>query len=360
MSGTEGPKRGRKKGEPEQPETPAATDAPGEDPGAQPAPTEPSPAANPWHPINAEAPQRRSANIEDILRQRRGGAGRSLPDGLPRSWIGLAALGVVSAWLLSTSIHVLAQGERGIVTTFGRYAATIGPGLNFTLPWPVQAVERREVGKELVTLLPDKEAETLMLTRDGELIDLRLQVRWRVADLRLFSFAFPDGEAALRRLADSTIRAAVAEMTFDELRGGKRQAELQQRVARRLQRLLDAMRSGVTIAGIEVTGTNPPAKLADTFKQIGKASDDARKNHERAVAYAGQIKLTAEAEAVAFDKAYALYRIAPDVTRARIYYETMEKVLRNNQVVLGGSGGGIALPPAQDAKAATPATPVGE
>lgn len=357
MSGTEGPKRGRKKGNPQQPDVPSAPDAPREDVAPPLPPETPAPPVNPWHPINEEAPQRRSASIEDIFR--RPGGGRTPRPG-NKSLVGVALLGVVSAWLLSSSIHVLAQGERAIVTTFGRYAGTIGPGLNFTLPWPVQAVERREVGKEMVTLLPDKDAETLMLTRDGELIDLHLQVRWRVSGLRQFTYAFPDGEAALRRLADSTIRAAVAEMTFDDLRGGKRQAELQRRVTQRLQRLLDAMRAGITVAGVEVTSTNPPAKLADTFKKIGTANEDARKNHDRAVAYASQVKITAEAEAIAFDKAYELYQIAPDVTRTRIYYETMEKVLRNNQVVLGGTASAVSLPPPPGSKPGAIATPGGQ
>jgi len=149
----------------------------------------------------------------------------------------------------------------------------------------------------------------------------------------------------------------VAEMTFDELRGGKRQAELQQRVSQRLDRQFLAMHGGVTVTGVEVTSAKPPAKLDDTFKKISVANDDARKNHETAVAYANQIKLTAEAEAVAFDKAYALYRVAPDVTRARIYYETMEKVLRNNPVVLGGTN--VTIPPPPVTKPATTATQAG-
>ena len=349
MSESESPKRGRRK----TPDKPAASEAQAPETGTQaPAPAaepsppaEPEPPRNPWLPPAEDSPgQRRSASMDDLLRSR-----RPLPRGPVKpgsgAILGIAMVGVLSAWLLSTSIHVLAQGERGVVTTFGRYAGTIGPGLTLTLPWPIQAVTRREVGKELVALLPDKEAETLMLTRDGELIDVRLQVRWRIGDLRQFTYALPDGEAALRRLADSAIRGAVAEMTFDELRGGKRQAELQQRVAQRMQRVLDAWKAGITVSGIEVTAANPPARLADTFKKIGTANEESRKNHEVALTYAGQLKYNAEARARAFDKAYELYRIAPDVTRSRIYYDTIEKVLRNNPVVIGGTATGVSLPP---------------
>ncbi len=345
MSETEGPKRGRKKSTPTEPETAGVDEAPA-------AGTGPEAPRNPWHPINSEAPQRRSASIEDILRSR-GGGRVSMPGSLGNNWFGWAALGLAAAWLISSSIHILGQGERGILTTFGRYQATLGPGLNVTMPWPVQAVNRVEVGKELATLLPDKETETLMLTRDGQLIDIRLQVRWRIDDPRRYSYALADGEAALTRLADSTIRTAVAEFTFDELRGGKRRAELHQRVQTRLQRVLDAWGAGVNVAGVEVIGANSPAKLADSAKQVDKASEDARKNHEIAASYANDRRQKAEAEATAFDKAYALYKAAPDVTRSRIYYETIEKVLRNNQVVLGGNGGGINLPPPPASKAAS-------
>lgn len=349
MSESESPKRGRKKTPDKPAEAPAdnpETGTASSTPAAEPSPPpEPEAPRNPWLPTAEEGPaQRRSASMEDLLRSRRPLQRGPLKPG-SGAILGIAMVGVLSAWLLSSSIHVLAQGERGVVTTFGRYAGTIGPGLNLTLPWPIQAVTRREVGKELVALLPDKEAETLMLTRDGELIDLRLQVRWRITDLRQFTYAMPDGEAALRRLADSTIRGAVAEMTFDELRGGKRQAELQQRVAQRMQRVLDAWKAGISVSGIEVTATNPPARLADTFKKIATAGEDSRKNHEAAIAYAGQVKYRAEIEARAFDRAYELYRIAPDATRARIYYETIEKVLRNNPVTIGGTGTGAALPP---------------
>ncbi|MEQ1496386.1 MAG: hypothetical protein ABL912_11595, partial [Novosphingobium sp.] len=110
--------------------------------------------------------------------------------------------------------------------------------------------------------------------------------------------------------------------------------------------------AGVKVAGIEVTGANYPAKLAETSKLIDKANEEARKDHEISAAYANDRRQKAEAEATAFDKAYALYKAAPDVTRSRIYYETIEKVLRNNQVVLGGSGG-ITLPSPLAPKAAS-------
>jgi membrane protease subunit HflK len=268
-------------------------------------------------------------------------------------WL-LGAIGVLSAWLLSTSIHFLGPNESGIVTTLGRYAGTIGPGFNLSMPWPLQHVVTHEAGKEEPLLLPDKDTETLMLTRDGQLIDVRAQVRWKVSDLRAFTFGFNDSEAALRRLADSMVRTGVAEQTFDELRQGRNRAELQQRIAGRMQRVLDGWHTGVTLGSVELTATNAPAQLAETFHKIDKANDDARKNHDAAVTYAARIRSKAETETAAFDKAYGLYRIAPAVTRERIYYETVEQVLQNNPVVIGGSGAGVPPTPLDDKAAAKP------
>ena len=339
MSESDGPKRRRKKGEDPQGEPVNQGESP-----SNPDPVDNTPVRNPWHSPADDSAPRRSPRMDDILRQRDAMARSPFRRGGSGMWA-LAAIGVVSAWLLSTSLHVLPPNERGIVTTLGRYTGELAPGMNLTLPWPLQQVTTRETGREQVLMLPDKEAETLMLTRDGELIDVRSLVRWKIADLKSFTFASPDGEAALRRLSDSAIRAGVAEFTFDELRGGRRQAELQQRVIGRLQRVLDAWKSGIAVTAVELTAANPPARLAETFKKIDKANEDARKNHEAAVAYAARIRYSAETEANSFDKAYELYRIAPAVTRERIYYETIERVLRNNQVVIGNAGTGVALPP---------------
>lgn len=337
MSESDGPKRRRKKSDDPQGESVNQ----GENPGNS-APSKKAAASNPWHNPAEESAQRRSARMDDILRQRAAKA-RSRAGG--KAMWALGAIGIASAWLISTSLHVLAANEQGVVTTLGRYSGTLGPGLNLTLPWPLQVVTTQETGREQVLMLPNQEAETLMLTRDGELIDIRALVRWRISDIRAFTFAMPNSEAALQRLSDSAIRAGVAEFTFDELRAGKRQAELQQRIVGRLQRVLDAWKAGIAIGGVELTTANPPARLAETFKKIDKANEDASKNHEAAVAYAARIRYSAETEANAFDEAYQLYRLAPQVTRERIYYDTIERVLRNNQVVIGNAGTGVTLPP---------------
>jgi len=164
-------------------------------------------------------------------------------------------------------------------------------------------------------------------------------VRWRVSDLRAYRYNLPEGEAALRRLADAQMRATVAEFDYADITGGKRQAELQQRVSGRMQRVLDGWKSGIVLSAVEVTRTSHPVKLNDTFEQIAKATADARKNRENAFAWREQHLAQARAEARDFQLIYGEYKLAPEITRQRMYYETMARVLKNNdKVILGGSG----------------------
>ncbi len=340
----------------------ASSDAGASEPAGEPAPPVAGEAGprNPWLTPEVEAPPRRSASIEDIFRNRRGGGapgGGLLPEGSSAGlrWLPWLIAGAFASWLASTSVHVLAQDERALVTTMGRYSATIGPGLHVTLPWPLQSVLRQQTGLEATTALPAKEAETLMPTSDGELIDVSFQVRWRISDLKRFSFDLPEGEAAIRRLADAEMRASVAELPFDALWTGKRQAELQQRVLGRVQRVLDAWHAGVTISAVEVLRAGPPGRLTETFKKIGAAKEEAGKNRERAALWRNQVIKDAGSEAADFEQAYATYKIAPAVTRRKMYYETMERVLRNNPVVVGGSGmPAAAAPPGPASKPAAP------
>ena len=336
----------------------APVDAPVADP--VPSPAEAEPPRNPWLTPEADPPPRRSASIDDIFRKGRGGGtpGSPRPSGVALRWLPWLGGATLAAWLVATSVHVLAQDERALVTTMGRYSDTIGPGLHLTLPWPLQVVLRQQTGAEETTALPEKEAETLMPTSDGELIDLAFQVRWRISDLRQFTFNLPGGEAAIRRLADAEMRAGVAELPFDELWSGKRQADLQQRVIGRMQKVLDAWHAGVTLAGVEVLRAGPPGRLNDTFAKIGAARSGAAKNRDDALRYRDQVIKDANSEAADFEQAYATYQIAPAVTRRKMYYEMMERVLRNNPVVIGGTRMPATAPPASDGEAA-PAQPAG-
>ncbi len=301
---------------------------------------------NPWAPPGSEGPPRRSASIEDIFRQRGGGEGsggggfRGLP---PRpggkSWTPLIAFGVVAAWLLGTSFHQLGQNEQGIVTTFGKYSHTLGAGVSMTAPWPLQSVAVRDVTRINQITIPENESEKLMLTSDQALVDLSYQVRWNVKDLKQFSFELNDPIATVQEVAEAAMRASVAEVPLNAVWGGSGRGELQDNVRRRMQAVLDAYRSGVQVLGVEIKKADPPAKVADAFQKVNAAQQDAQRDQANAEAWAQQKVAIAQGEAAAFDKVYDQYKLAPEVTRRRLYYETMERVLSNNDKVVVETNG---------------------
>ena len=314
---------------------------------------------NPWLGGDEQPPARRSASIDDIFRgreRRRPGGPAAGGPGLGKFLLPLGAALVFGA-LAASAMHVLDEGEQGLVTTLGRYDGTIGPGLTVTLPWPIQQVSVRKTGEIAQMGFPAKGGEAMLLTRDQFLVNLAWQLRWKVRDLRAFSFAASDGEAVLRRLAEAQMRAAVAESPFDAMWDGTGQGQLQDRVRARLQAVLDAYGLGIAVEGVEVVRADPPARLADAFRRVSEVREDARKDQDQATKFAEQTLTKAQAEAAEFDKAYAEYKAAPGVTRQRIYYETMERVLANQQVVIG-NGVNVTLPPppsaAADAKAEKP------
>lgn len=288
---------------------------------------------NPWLNQEPDPRPRRSASIDDIFRQR----GSSGSAALRPRWLGVIFGVMVMIWLAASSVHMLERDEKALVMTMGRNTAAIGAGLHFTLPWPLQSLIRRDLGADLLTQVPDKDGETLMPTRDGELIDVGFRVRWQITDLKAFAFNLPDGEAAIRRLADAQVRAAVAELPFTATYYGDQRGQLQLSAAQRMQGVLDSWHAGVKVVSIELVRVAPPAQLADAFQKITKAREEARRQHDNDEAWRQQELGNARSEAAEFEEVYAQYKIAPAVTRTRMYYETIERILRANPVTIGGT-----------------------
>jgi membrane protease subunit HflK len=298
---------------------------------------------NPWHSDADEAAGRRSPRIDDILRQRRTGSGGG--GGFPNFPGAIGARGLIP-WLaaggavllaLAGSVQMLEPGQQGIVTTLGRYNRTISEGFNLTLPWPLEVVRVRGSGGSMVTTLPGTEGETALLTRDGELIEVTADLRWRISDPRAFTAAFADPDAAIARLAQAELRAGVAELPFDDLWNGSRQKEAEDRIADRIDRALGAMRAGVRVEGFAITRASPPASLSASFDKVLAERQKAAKLREDSEEWAQDLIRDTQSEASAFNRVYEQYRLAPDVVRSRMYYQTMERILKNNKrVVIGG------------------------
>lgn len=328
----------------------------GEGPEGAPPPSGGGP-RNPWLPPSSEGEgPRRSASIEDIFRSRgnRGGGGGGggpfgrlplRPDG--RSWAPWIVLAVLVLWLVATAVHRIGPQERGIVATFGKYSRELTPGTSLTLPWPFQTVTVRDVTSIRRDSIPEGEGERLMLTSDQNLVDLSYLVRWNIKDLKRYLYQIADPEKTVKEVAEAAMRQSIAEVTLNDAMGAGR-AQIEQSTRQRMQQVLDAYKSGITIQGVEIKKTDPPAKVVDAFKEVLAAQQDAQSSVNRAEAVAQQLTARAQGDAASFDKVYEQYKLAPEVTKRRMYYETMERVLsKNNKIIIEAPGTipYLAIPP---------------
>ncbi|HEX8214467.1 MAG TPA: FtsH protease activity modulator HflK [Allosphingosinicella sp.] len=267
-------------------------------------------------------------SLDDFLKKSRERFGGRFPQqgGRPYWLYGLA--GFVILWLLFTSFYRIGPEERGVVTTFGSYNRTLSPGIHFTFPSPIDRVEKVDV-EEIRTVdigSTDASSENLILTGDQNIIDLAYSVRWKIADPELYLFQIANPDETIREVAESAMRAVVAGVSLDDAIGAGR-SEIEQRVSVTMQQLLNDYNAGVEVQGIAIKQSDPPAAVNDAFKEVSAAQQQAQSYMNDARAYALQLTAKAQGEAAAFDKVYAEYKLAPEVTRRRMYYETMEKVL---------------------------------
>ncbi|GLR47179.1 protease modulator HflK [Sphingomonas astaxanthinifaciens DSM 22298] len=235
---------------------------------------------------------------------------------------------LVLLWILLSTFHRIAPEERGVVTQFGRYSRTLGPGVGLTLPSPIERVQKVDVENIRNIDLGSVGGETLMLTGDQNIIDIAYSVRWNVRDPELYLFELQNPEQTIQQVAESAMRAALSATTLNEAIGEGR-GDIEARVQENMQRILDTYRSGVAIQGVAIKQADPPAAVNDAFKAVSAAQQAAQSDINQARAYALQLRQLSQGEATAFDKVYEQYRLAPEVTRRRMYYETMERVLQN-------------------------------
>ena len=294
------------------------------------------------------------SSLDELLRRSRArlGPGGRKPD---RSLILWTIVAFVTLWLLFTTVHRIAPEERGVVTTLGRYSRTLGPGIGITLPSPIERVQKVDVENIRSVELGSAAEETLMLTGDQNIIDIAYSVRWNIRDPEQYLFNLAEPEETVRQVAESAMRAVVSGVTLDEAIGDKR-GEIEAQVQENMQRILDSYQSGVLIQGVAIRQADPPAAVNDAFKEVTSAQQDAQSYVNQANAYALQLRQKAQGEATAFDRIYEQYRLAPEVTRRRMYYETMERVLQNvDKTIVEAPGVTPYLPLPQAGKTTPPA-----
>ena len=306
-------------------------------PSGEGGPSEPTP--GPWGKGQPKRPRGESlgggvASLEEFLERNRrrfggggggGGFGGAGPDRSIYMW---ALIGFVTLWLIFTSFHVIAPEERGVVTVFGRYNSTLNPGVNMTLPSPISRVQKVNTAEIRSVDVGSPTEETLVLTGDQNLVDIAYRVTWSIRDPEQFLFELRTPEDTIRQVAESSMRQIVSQMSLTDVLGVRR-GEIESSVRDEIQQTLDRYDSGVSIRNVSIRQADPPAAVNEAFKDVTAAQQDAESEINKANAYALQLRQLAQGEATAFDKVYEQYRLAPDVTRRRMYYETMERILRN-------------------------------
>ena len=319
-----------------------------------------------------------------VLMGGRGGGGGQGGGGpspfLSRGAIGLGVLVLFIFWLFM-SFYRVDTSEQSVELLFGRYIKTGNPGLNFA-PGPVVTKEVRAVTRDNTINIGSSTSDSgLMLTGDENIVDIDFQVVWNISDLPKYLFNISEPEDTIRAVAESAMREIIAQSTLAPILNRDREAiaaELKDRV----QHTLDGYESGVRIKRIILDKADPPKEVIDAFREVQAAEQtrdtlqkqaDAYSNKVTAAArgkaaqllqeaqgYSAQVVNQAEGEASRFDSVYKAYAQAKEVTRKRLYLETMEEVLGSaNKVIMDEKGSASGVVPYLPLNQLAPAAPAG-
>jgi modulator of FtsH protease HflK len=305
----------------------------------------------------------------------RGGAGDGggpfQPD-MKSAGVGLALIGgvVVLVWL-GSGVFIVQEGWQGVVTSFGRYAQTRDAGIQFRWPYPFQSHETVavtqlrsvEVGRNTVAQATGLR-DSSMLTQDENIIDIRFTVQYRLKDARAYLFENRNPDEAVLQASESAVREVVGRSRVDLVLYEKRDA-IAADLVKSIQVQLDRLNAGIVIANVNVQNVQVPEQVQAAFNDAVKASADrdrfknegqayaadvipkaqgtAARLTEEAQGYRSRVIAQAEGDAQRFKSVLAEYQKAPQVTRDRLYIETMQSIYSNVSKVMVDSRSGSNL-----------------
>ncbi len=300
-------------------------------------------------------------DLDELIKKGQDSLKTIFPTGGRGTWI--IPILLVLALVAYNSIYQVQADERGVVLRLGGYTRTVGPGLHFAV-WPVEKLETVRVEAENQTVIGNVANEGLMLAGDQNLVDIRFTVLWKIKNPEEFLFNVSEQEKLVRVVAESAMREIVGRTPAEDIRTTGRLIA-QDQVVSITQSTLDSYNAGVLITGIKLEKADPPAEVLDAFEEVQRAEQDqarsineadqyanqrkraaegdAAKLIEEAKAYKARVVFEAQGEAQRFIKVFDEYVKAKDVTRERIFLETLEDILgRSNKVIIeGGQGQGV-------------------
>jgi membrane protease subunit HflK len=285
--------------------------------------------------------------FDDILARLRGIIDGGGPGGNPVRWV-LIALGIL---LLFSSFVLITEQERGVVLRFGKFDRTMDPGPSFKLPWPIERVY-----KVNATQIKNYSDSVPVLTSDENIVQVEINVQYRISDPRLSLFGTRDAEAMLKQAALSSVREQVGRSTLDTVLGERNALAVAARV--RLQKSLQNYNTGLAVTELNLPNARPPEEVKPAFDDVNSAQQDKDRLISEARAYAAKIVPEARGEAARtrtvaegyktasiaratgdatrFTLLLQQYRGAPEVTRKRLWLETVQQVLADNRKIVGG------------------------
>jgi membrane protease subunit HflK len=264
-------------------------------------------------------------------------------------------------WVGWDAVHIIDQAERGVVLRFGKYHRTLEPGFNVTLPRPFESTLPVNISN-----VRSVEDRGQMLTQDENIIELNYTVQYRVLDPQKFLFNVRDPEPTVQDAAESALRDSTGNNRLDVILAGAGREKVAQDTERVLQETLDLYNAGIQITEFTLKDVNVPAQVRDAFSDVNKAREDRQRFIEEARVHANSVVpeargqaarvlqeaegykaaniAIAEGEAQRFSLLLAEYRKAPEVTRKRLYLQTMENVFaRSNKILIDADSSGNVL-----------------
>ncbi len=308
-------------------------------------------------------PQSENADWQRRLRKMQGGIG----------WIVIV---VIIAIYLLTGIYTIGPSEVGLVKRFGRYVATVDPGIHYHLPAPIQSVvavnvlevRKEEIGFRTVSPPPSPryqtvETEALMLTGDGNIAHVEMVVQYRVKDAERFAFNIINPKVIVKQAAEAVLREQVATRTLDETLTEERDVIGADTIIA-LQALLDVYGAGIVVGNIQLQDAKPPREVISAFDDVNSARQDkeklinkaeeyamdilprsrgqAQEIANQAVAYKQERIKRAEGDVARFLEVLTKYELGEEVTRTRMYIETMESILPGmEKIILSREASGV-------------------
>ncbi|MBA1190055.1 FtsH protease activity modulator HflK [Pseudomonas entomophila] len=280
--------------------------------------------------------------------KKRGGGDRRVGKGGGFGLLGIGLAVLAAIWLYS-AVYVVDEQEQAVVLRLGKYHETVGPGLNIYFP-PIDRKYMENVTRERAYT---KQGQ--MLTEDENIVEVPLTVQYKISSLKDFVLNVDQPEISLQHATDSALRHVVGSTAMDQvLTEGREQMAVD--IRERLQRFLDTYRTGITVTQVNVQSAAAPREVQEAFDDVIRAREDEQRARNQAESYANgvipeargqaqriledangyrdEVVARAKGEADRFTKLVTEYRKAPDVTRQRLYLETMQEVYSNSSKVL--------------------------